>query len=85
MNRSNYEAAKLEADRRDISIAGLVELGLEALGVPVVKHTQQPLALVNAITARKARRASERAAATRNPSRERQLLGDEVADVCGFS
>lgn len=34
MNRLNYEAAKREATRRGMSIAGLVEEALGAIGVP---------------------------------------------------
>jgi hypothetical protein len=84
LNRSDYEAAKEEAARRGMSIAGLVETGLAAIGVPMVAHTQQTPAMVQKSVTRRAEGAERRQAAKRFPSRERQLLGDQVADACGF-
>lgn len=54
INRSDYEAAKLEADRRNMSIAGLVELGLATIGVPVVVHPRHSLSQVRAAVAARA-------------------------------
>lgn len=89
INRSDYEAAKAEASRRGVSLAVLVETGLAAIGVPVVAHPRQSVALVEMAAARRAASLKERAARsakkTRRPSRERQLLGDRVADACGFA
>jgi hypothetical protein len=87
LNRSDYEAAKLEAARRGMTLSGLVETGLAALGVPVVAHPQQTPALVQASAARRAASTASRRVPRvppRRPSRERQLLGDQVADACGF-
>lgn len=94
INRSDYEAAKLEAARRGVTLAALVESGLAALGVPVVVHPQQSVELVQMTAARRAENAEARAeraarAARAAPvprlSRERQVLGDLVADACGFA
>jgi len=87
LNRSAYEAAKQEAARRGVTLAALVESALAAIGVPVVEHTQQTVALVQVSAARRAKsvaacRADE--GLPRRPSRERQLLGDQVADAYGF-
>jgi|SRR5271154_604258 len=87
LNRSDYEAAKQEAARRGVTLAALVEAGLSAIGVAVVAHPQQSPDLVRASAARRAESmASQRKAADRirRPSRERQVLGDQVADACGF-
>ena len=54
LNRSNYKAAKLEAARRGMTVAGLVEAGLAAIGVLVVVHPQQSPALVRKAAARRA-------------------------------
>jgi hypothetical protein len=85
INRADYEAAKLEAARRGVTLAALVETGLAAIGVPVVAHPQQTPELVRAAAARRADSAEARAASARRPSRERQVLGDAVADACGFA
>lgn len=79
LNRSTYEAAKREAARRTMTLAALVEYALAAIGVPVAEHPQQPVALVRASAARRTK-----SMAARRPSRERQLLGDRVADAYGF-
>lgn len=80
LNRSDYEAAKLEAAHRGMTLAALVESALAAVGVPVVAHPRQ--------TPELARRSAERraeSAAARRPSRERQVLGDLAADAYGFA
>ena len=41
LNRNAYEAAKLEAARRGMTLTALVEEGLSAIGVSVVAHVQQ--------------------------------------------
>jgi len=79
LNRSAYEAAKLEADRRGMTLAALVEAGLAAIGVPVVAHPQQTIEMAQANAALRAE------SMARRPSRERQLLGDRAADACGFA
>ena len=87
INRLDYEAAKQEAARRGVSMAALVEAGLAAIGVAVTAHTQQTPAVVQKSASRRAKSVARRHAATpapRLPSRERQLLGNEVADACGF-
>lgn len=85
INRSAYEAAKEEAARRGVTLSALVEQGFAAIGVRVVKHPQQTPDLVRANAARRAKSMAARAASTRLPSRERQVLGDLVADACGFA
>ena len=91
MSRSNYEAAKKAAEERGMTLAGLVEVALAAVDVPVTSHSQQAVAKVQA--ARKAERVSARRndtkprrppASRRSPSRERQLLGDGVANALDF-
>lgn len=41
LNRSVYEAAKLEAARRGQTLAGFVEFLLSSAGVPVAEHPRQ--------------------------------------------
>jgi hypothetical protein len=88
LNRSDYEAAKQEAARRGMTLVALVESGPAAIGIPIVVHAQQPVALVQASLARRAKsmaaRQARRQAQTRGPSRERQMLGDHGADAHGF-
>lgn len=79
VNGAAYEAAKAEADRRGMTLAGFVELGFAALGVMIDQHPQQTPALAQANAARRAE-----SVAVRLPSRERQLLGDGTANACGF-
>ena len=79
LNRSDYEAAKLEAARRGVSLSALVESGLAAIGVPVVTHTQQTPELVQTSVARRAE-----SMAARRTSRERQMLGDHAANAFGI-
>jgi hypothetical protein len=92
INRFNYEAAKQEAARRGVSLASLVEAGLAALGVPIVAHPQQTPELVQRSVESRARAKAVPVpvsvsvpAPVRRPSRERQVLGDQVADACGFA
>ena len=88
LNRSNYEAAKLEAARRGVTLTALVEEGLAAIGVPVVMHPQQTPELAQAIAARRAESVTTRnkaQVAPRRPSRDRQVLGDQAADAHGFA
>ena len=88
INCDNYEAVKQEAARRGMTITALVELALGAIGVPVVAHPQQSPELARETAERRAARATERRsaaeAAGRGPSRERQLLGDGVANALGL-
>lgn len=95
LNRNDYEAAKLEAVRRGVTLTALVESGLAALGVPVVAHPQQTPELARANAVRRAESVAARrdgkiktrrpSLDTRRPSRERQLLGDQAADAFGFA
>ncbi len=88
INRLDYEAAKLEAARRGMSLSALVESGLAAIGVPVVLHPQQTPAVVQASVARRAESMAarhDRNTQEHRPSRERQVLGDRIADACGFA
>src|SRR5262245_10062066 len=48
-------------------------------GVPLAVFVEKALAAYGVRVT-----SSEQRHATRSPSRERQLLGDEVADACGF-
>jgi hypothetical protein len=83
LNRSTYDAAKQEAERRGVSLTGLVEAGLAAIGVSVTDHPQQTVeAAKRSVTTRKARMTVTRT--TSRPSHERQVLGDEIADAHGF-
>lgn len=63
INRSNYEAAKKAAASRGMTITGLVEFALGAVGVPIVSHPQQSPELVRATAVRRA--ASMQAASMR--------------------
>lgn len=77
-----------EAKRRNMTLAGLVEFALAAAGVPIVEHPRQTRAQMLAHPLRVATRVTARRNDTkprRLPSRERQLLGDRVADAMGFS
>jgi hypothetical protein len=87
MNRSVYEAAAREARRRGETLAGLVERALGSVGVPIAEHPRQTRAQVLAHPSRVAERVAERRhdARPRRPSREREVLGDEVADAHGLA
>ena len=79
VNRSAYEAAKLEAARRGMTLAALTEAGFAAIGVTFAAHPQQTPELVQVSAERRAQSMAKR------PSRERQVLGDEAADALGFA
>ena len=88
LNRNDYEAAKMEAARRGVTLSGLVEAGLAAIGVPLVAHPQQTPELVHVTAVRRAQSVAARQAGgsgERRPSRERQVLGDQMANACGFA
>ena len=88
LNRNDYEAAKLEAARRGVTLTALVESGLAAIGIPVVAHPQQTPELAAASAARRAESVAARRAGAGGahlPSRERQVLGDQAADAFGFA
>ena len=85
VNREDYEAAKVEAERRGVTLAVLVKTGLAAIGVPVVDAPMQTPELVKLAAARRAASIEAREKAVRRPSRERQVLGDQIADACGFA
>lgn len=79
LNRSVYEAAALEAERRGKTLAGLVELALGSIGVPIAEHPRQTRAQVLAHSSRVAERVAGRRHDTkpRRPSR--------VANAHGFA
>jgi len=82
LNRSAYEAAKQEADRRGMTLAALVEFSLVAIGVPVDAHPQQPLKLAQANAERRAQSIAARRGGEHAPKRsssERQILGGHIA------
>jgi hypothetical protein len=88
MNRSFFEAVKKEAARRGQTLAGFVESALVAAGVPAVDHQRQSVAQVARHPSQKADRIADRRHDThpvRPPSRERQVLGDGVANALGFA
>lgn len=80
LNKAAFEAAKLEADRRNMTLAGLVEFALGEIGVAIGEHPQLTPDLAQANASRRAE-----CVAARLPSRERQLLGDGVANACEFA
>jgi hypothetical protein len=80
MNRIVYEAAAREAERRGQTLAGLVERALAAVGVPIAEHPRQTREQTLAHPSQR-----RRDTASRRPSRERQVLGDRVADAHGFA
>lgn len=86
LNRSDYEAAKQEAARRGMTLTALVESGLAAVGVATVAHPQQTPELAKLSASRRAESLARRDVNTPSPrpSRERQVLGDQVADANGF-
>jgi len=71
LNRNDYEAAKLEAARRGMTLTALVEAGLAAIGVSVVAHVQQ----TPEVAARGAARRAESVASRQG----------KIADSCGFA
>ena len=88
LNRNDYESVKLEAARRGVTLSGLVEAGLAAIGVPLVAHPQQTPELVQVTAARRAQSMAARQGGEggeRRPSRARAVLGDQIADACGFA
>ena len=86
LNRGAFDAAKQEAANRGVTLAALVEEGLAAIGVSFAAHPQQTPELVQKSAARRAEsQASPTPAAVRRPSREREVLGDSVADAYGFA
>lgn len=77
LNRDDYEAAKLEAARRGVTLTALVESGLAAIGVPVVAHPRQTPELAQAIAASRA----ASVAARRNGAGDGQPMLGEVSTV----
>jgi predicted DNA-binding ribbon-helix-helix protein len=60
INCLNYEAIQQAAASRGMTVAGLVEFALSAVGVPVVAHAQQSPALAGSIAARRSDRGLHR-------------------------
>ena len=83
LNRIAYEAAKQEAAKRGMTLTGLVESALAAIGVPVVAHPQQTPELAQANAERRAQSAAARrdgVGGQRAPSRdETAAVRDRIA------
>ena len=75
LNRNDYEAAKLEATRRGVTLTALVESGLAAIGVPMVAHPQQTPELARSNAARRAQSVAAR----------RDGASGDAADAFGFA
>lgn len=86
LNRSVHAAATQEAERRGMTLAGLVEFALGSIGVPIVEHPRQTRDQVLSHPALVAKRVAARRHDTKPlpPSRERQVLGDHAAKAYGF-
>ena len=80
LNKLAFEAGKLEAERLGMTLSGLVEFAFAQIGIKIVAHPQQTPDLV-----RESRERRAKSMAARLPSRERQLLGDGIANAAGFS
>ena len=87
LNRGAFDAAKQEAANRGVTLAALVEEGLAAIGVSFAAHPQQTPELAQKSVARRAENQASSSApdSVRRPSREREVLGDRVADAYGFA
>ena len=86
LNRNDYEAAKLEAARRGVTLTALVEFGLAAIGVPVVRHPQQTPELARMIAECRAKSVAARREGTDEEprsSRESQMLDAQAAVAFG--
>jgi hypothetical protein len=81
LNKSAFDAGKIEANRRGMTFSGLVEYALAQMGVVFEAHPQQTPELVRESRARRAKSIASRP----RPSRERCVLGDGIANACGFS
>ena len=79
-NRSNYEAAKLEAEHRGVTLAALIEAGLAAIGVPVVAHPQQTRALAQASAARRAESVGTRTKSQAQPRKRTVATPNKAQD-----
>lgn len=79
LNKSAFDAGKIEAARRGMTFSGLVEFAFREIGIVFEAHPQQTPELVRESRARRAESIASR------PSRERQVLGDGIANACGFS
>ena len=90
LNRGAFDAAKQEAANRGVTLSALVEEGLAAIGVSFAVHPQQSPELAQKSAARRAENRGQsdgqsEVVPVRRPSRERELLGDRVADAYGFA
>lgn len=86
LNCRVYDDAMKIAESRGQTLAGLVESALATIGVPIVAHPQQPVALAQANAARRAESMAarqDRRDRSRRPTRERQARGNQIADACG--
>lgn len=79
INRLNYEAAQRAATTRGMTVAGLVEFALGAIGIPVVAHLQQPSELVNAMIARKGKSLTKRRQSVSLNRRNYEAVKQEAA------
>jgi len=85
LNRNDYEAAKQEAERRGVTLVGLVESGLAAIGVPIGAHPRQSREFAQANAVLRAESIARREGVGRHASRECTVLGDHVADAYGLA
>jgi len=81
LNKSAFNAGKIEAARRGMTFSGFVEFAFRELGLVFEDHPQQTPDLVRESRARRAKSIASRP----RPSRERCVLGDGIANACGFS
>lgn len=90
LNRGVYDAIMRAAAKRKVSAAELVVLAVRSLGVRIPKtQHMDPSAVKSMARAKgysvvKPARRTEGAFVRLRPSRERQLLGDGVANAMGF-
>jgi len=81
LNKSAFDVGKIEAERRGMTFSGFVEFAFRELGLVFDDHPQQTPELVRESRARRAKSIASRP----RPSRERCVLGDGIANACGFS
>lgn len=85
LNRTVYTVLMAEAARRGVSAAVVIDSALKALGLDVPATTHQTAEEIARMRKARGYRAVSRPKEIRRyPSRERQVLGDELADMLGF-
>lgn len=87
LNRAVYTAALREAHARSMSLAELVTASLRAAGVAIPETEHTPVAVVAHAQERRRRigevKARLDASIAKRPGLIRQMLGDQIADMCG--